>query len=248
MTDLFLKYMSERFIAEYEKDRVQDRKSDPGPVITISRDTGCSASAISKMLYDQIQLKLYNGKQNPGSWKLIDKEVLHIAAQTLEINPTELDYVFKDVEKAALSEVLESLSSKYYHSDRKIKRIVTNVIRSMAERGHIIFLGRGSVAVTRSIKNALHVRFVAPLDWRINQVAVRFNLTMVKAATFVKESDERRTKLIECFGGKYDNSLFDVTFNTATLTHEEIVDQIFGLAKHKGLFNDVEINSEYYQH
>lgn len=236
MTDLFLKYMSDRFIAEYEQDRVQDKKSERGPVITISRDTGCSASAISKMLYDQIQLKFYNDRLNPGPWKLIDKEVLHTAAQTLEINPYELNYVFKDVEKAAISEVLESLSSKYYHSDRKIKRIITNVIRGMAERGHIIFLGRGSVAVTRNMKNSLHVKLVAPLDWRINQVASRFNLTIGKAAAFVKESDEQRSKLIECFGGKFDNTLFDVSYNTATLTQEEIVDQIFGLAKLKGLF------------
>ena len=228
--------MSDRFITEYGQDRIQEKKSEPGPVITISRDTGCSAPAISKLLYDQIQLKFYTDKQNPGPWKLIDKEVLHIAAQTLKINPYELDYVFKDVEKAAISEVLESLSSKYYHSDRKIKRIVTNAIRGMAEQGHIIFLGRGSVAVTRDMKNSLHVKMIAPLDWRINQVAGRFNLTLVKAAIFVKESDERRSKLIECFGGKYDNSLFDVTYNTATLTHEEIVDQIFELAKHKGFF------------
>lgn len=236
MKDLFLKYMSDRFIAEYEQDRVQEKKSEPGPVITISRDSGCSATAISRLLYDQIQLKFYNDKQNPGPWKLIDKEVLHIAAQTLEINPYELNYVFKDVEKAAISEVLESLSSKYYHSDRQIKRIIFNVVRGMAERGHIIFLGRGSVALTRNMRNSLHVRFVAPLDWRINQIATRFNLTTAKAAIFVNESDERRSKLIECFGGKYDYTLFDVTYNTATLTHEEIVDQIFGLAKHKGFF------------
>lgn len=236
MNDLFLKYMSDRFIAEYEQDRVQEHKLEPGPVITISRDTGCSASAISKLLYDQIQLKLYSDKHNQGPWKLIDKEVLHIAAHTLEVNPSELNYVFKDVEKAAISEALESLSSKYYHSDRKIKRIIINAIRGMAERGHIIFLGRGSVAVTRDMKNSLHVRFVAPLDWRINQVASRFNLTIEKASTFVNKSDEQRSKLIECFGGKYDNTLFDVTYNTARLTHEEIVDQIFGLAKHKGFF------------
>lgn len=236
MKDLFLKYMSDRFITEYGQDRVQEKKSESGPVITISRDTGCYASVISKLLYDQIQLKFYNDKLNPGPWKLIDKEVLHITAQKLKISPYELNYVFKDVEKAALSEVLESLSSKYYHSDRKIKRIVTNVILGMAEQGHIIFLGRGSVAVTRNMKNSLHIRLVAPLDWRINQVASRFNLTIGKAATFVNESDERRTKLIECFGGKYDSTLFDVTYNTATLTHEEIVDQIFGLAKHKGFF------------
>lgn len=228
--------MSNRLIAEYEKDRIQIPKSEPGPVITISRDTGCSASVITKLLYDQIQLRYYNNKENPGQWKLIDKEVIHIAAQTLQVNPYELNYVFKGIEKNALTEVLESLSSKYYHSDRKVKRIIFNIIRGMAERGHIIFLGRGAAAITRNMQNSLHIRFVAPLDWRIKQVASRFNMTAEKAATFVQESDERRTKLIECFGEKNDTSLFDAIYNTSRLTHEEIVDQILILAKQKGFF------------
>jgi cytidylate kinase len=236
MSDLFLKYMSGRLIAEYEKDRIQNQKREQGPVITISRDTGCSGYTISKLLYEQIQNSFYKDKQNPGPWKLVDKEVLHIAAQTLNVNPYEINYVFEDVEKKAFSEVLESLSSKYYHSDRKVKRIIVNVIRGMAERGHVIFLGRGSVAITRDMKNSLHVRLVAPLDWRIKQVANHLNIPIDQAAKKVKESDERRTKLIECFDGKFDYTLFDVSYNTATLSHQEIVDQIFDLATHKGFF------------
>ena len=236
MNDLFLKYMSDRLIAEYEKDRVQVKKTEPGPVITISRDTGCSASVISKLLYDKIQNNFFKDKQNPGPWKVIDKEVLQMAAKTLQVSPNELNYVFKDVEKAAISEVLESLSLKYYHSDRKIKRIIINVIHEMAERGHIIFLGRGSVAVTRNMENSLHVKLIAPIEWRIKEVANRYKMTREKAVIFINESDQRRTKLIESFGGNFDNTIFDVIYNTASLSKEEIVDQMFDLAKLKGFF------------
>jgi len=236
MNDLFLNYMSNRLIADYEKDRVQEHKTVPGPVITIARDTGCAASVISKKLYDKIQSTYYKDKLNPGPWQILDKEVIKIAAHTLEVNPYELSYAFKGIEKTAIHEVLDSLSSKYYHSDRKIKRTIVSVIREIAERGHVIFIGRGTVAVTRDMEYSLHVRLIAPLDWRIIQFAARYNMTHDKASAFIKESDLRRTKLIECFGGKNENNQYDVIYNTATLSQDEISDQIFALAKYKGFF------------
>jgi len=236
MNDLFLNYMSNRLLAGYEKNNVPGQKTSPGPVITISRDTGCGASAISKKLYEKIQQNFFKDKANPGPWQVIDREVLHIAAKALEVNPIELNYVFKGVEKTILTEVLESLSSKYYHNDRQVKRIIHNVIRGIAESGHVIFLGRGSVAITRDILNAIHIRLIAPMDWRIKQVSARLNMPEKKAEDYIKESDIRRIKLIESFGGKFDSVIFDVIYNTASLTEEEIVDQIFALAKLKGFF------------
>ena len=236
MNDLFLKYMSDRLIAEYEQDLVSGHKTGPGPVITISRETGCAASVISKRIYDKIQSVYFPDKLKPGPWQIIDKEVLHIAAKTLEVNPYELNYAFKGIEKSAVHEVLNSLSSKYYHSDRKVKRTIIDIMRNIAERGHVIFIGRGSVAITRDIEDSLHVRLVAPLDWRINQFADRYNMTHDKASAFIKDTDARRIKLIECFGGKNDPTLYDVIYNTATLSQDEIADQIFALAKYKGFF------------
>jgi cytidylate kinase len=236
MNDLFLKYMSNRLIDEYEKDPIHAHQSELGPVITISRETGCAASVISKKLYDRIQTVYYPDKLKPGPWQILDKEVLHIAAQTLEVNPYELNYAFKGIEKSAIHEVLNSLSSKYYHSDRKVKRTIVNVIRDIAERGHVIFIGRGTVAVTRDMENSLHIRLVAPLDWRIHQFANRYNMTLDKAAAFIKDSDARRTKLIECFGGKNETTQFDVIYNTAFLSQDEIANQMFALAKYKGFF------------
>ena len=236
MNDLFLKYMSNRLIADYEKHHVYDENKEAGPVITISRDTGCSASAISKKLYDKIQLTFYKDQPNTDPWQLIDKEVLHIAAKNLEVHPFELNYVFQGIEKTAISEVFDSFSSKYHYSDSKVKRTITGIMRGMAERGHIIFIGRGGVAVTRNMIKSLHIRLIAPVDWRIDQVMNRFKLTHAEATKFIKETDVRRTKLIECFGGKNETSQFDVIYNTATLTQDEIVDQIFTLANYKGFF------------
>jgi cytidylate kinase len=235
MKDLFLKYMTDRLVQLHTQDNLI--KSASGPVITISRETGCSAREISQLLYEKIVNGFFDGNCNSCPWRLINKDILQqSASKLLGLQPSKLDYVFREVEKGTISEILEALSTKYYHSDRKKKKIVISVIKAMAEQGNIIFLGRGSVAVTRKLKNSFHIKLMAPLDWRIEQVMTRFNYTREKAIVFVDESDKQRAKLIECFGGNADYSLFDATFNTATLTHDEIVDQILVLAMHRGFF------------
>lgn len=235
MADLFLKYMTDRLVQHQQQDNFH--KTEPGPVITISRETGCSAREISQLLYEKIVNGFYNSKPDSCPWKLINKEILqNSASKLLGLLPSELDYVFKEVEKGTISEILDALSTKYYHSDRKKKKIIVNVIKAMAEQGNIIFLGRGSVAVTRNMKNSFHIKLMAPIEWRISEVMSRFNYTRDKAITFIEETDKQRAKLIECFGGNSSYSLFDATFNTATLTHNEIVDQILVLAIHRGFF------------
>jgi cytidylate kinase len=235
MADLFLKYMTDRLVQQHSQGN--QHKSESGPVITISRETGCSAREISQLLYEKIVNGFFNGNPNSCPWRLINKDILQdSASKQLGLLPSELDYIFKEVEKGTISEILDALSTKYYHSDRKKKKIIINVIKAMAEQGNIIFLGRGSVAVTRKMKNSFHVKLMAPLDWRIEQVMARFNYTKAKATAFVDESDKQRIKLIECFGGNSNYSLFDATFNTSTLTHDEMVDHILVLAMHRGFF------------
>lgn len=235
MADLFLKYMTDRLAQQHTQG--SPMKSEPGPVITISRETGCSAREVSQLLYERIVAGFYQGNPDACPWRLINKEILQQSAgKQLGLSPSDLEYIFREVEKGTVSEILEALSNKYYHSDRKKKKIIINVIKAMAEQGNIIFLGRGSVAVTRKMKHSFHIKLMAPLDWRIEQVMVRFNYTKEKAIAFIEESDMQRTKLIECFGGNSSYSLFDATFNTATLTHDEIVDQILCLAMHRGFF------------
>jgi cytidylate kinase len=247
MADLFLKYMTDRLVQHHSQDN--QFKSEPGPVITISRETGCSAREISQLLYEKIVTEFFQGKPDSCPWRLINKDILqNSASKLLGLLPSELDYVFKEVERGTISEILDALSTKYYHSDRKKKKIIINVIKSMAEQGNIIFLGRGSVAVTRKMKHSFHIKLMAPLEWRIEQVMSRFNYTKEKATAFVDETDKQRAKLIECFGGNASYSLFDATFNTATLTHEEIVDQILTLALHRGFFqyNDKAVSQKSY--
>ncbi len=238
MNNLFLNYMADRLVHLQTQDNQVN--SEPGPVITISRETGCSAREVSKLLYERIVTEFYQGNSDSCPWKLINKEILQEAAsKLLGLSPSELAYVFREVDKGTVSEVLEALSTKYYHSDRKKKKIIINVIKNMAESGNVIFLGRGSVAVTRKMKNSFHIKLMAPLEWRIEEVMTRFNYTKEKAISFIDESDKQRVKLIECFGGNSSYSLFDATYNTSTLTHDEIVDQVMNLAKHRGFFKNI---------
>jgi hypothetical protein len=52
----------------------------------------------------------------------------------------------------------------------------------------------------------------------------------------VRDTDKVRENFMEFFrGNKPDSELFDLILNRATLTSDEIVEQIFFLAQQKGL-------------
>jgi len=53
-------------------------------------------------------------------------------------------------------------------SNRKIKKILTDVILTLALQGCLVFVGRGSVAILQGCPHVLHIRIQAPLEWRVH--------------------------------------------------------------------------------
>ena len=62
-----------------------------------------------------------------------------------------------------------------------------------------IILGRGSYLITQDLKNGLHVRLVAPRDWRVNKVADERSLARAEAEKVVTEGERGRTHYVETF-------------------------------------------------
>ncbi len=62
-----------------------------------------------------------------------------------------------------------------------------------------MIIGRGGVAITRDMTNALHIRLVAPLYWRVENVMKKKGMIIQKAEEYVIETDEKRNKMIAGF-------------------------------------------------
>jgi len=223
--DTLIKYMTARIEEEHPI------KKESGPIITLSREYGCYASHIATLLNE----KLTEASQidtKKVKWNVISNEILLDAAKALEIDPSKISHLFGASEKQFLSDLLESFSTKKYVSDTAIKKAITAIVKSYAEQGNAIIVGRAGCVITKGITKSLHVRLVAPHDWRVRRIQERFNLNEVSARKQVAEFDEKRKTFMSFFrGDKPDAELFDVTFNRAKMTEEEIISSIYNIAQ-----------------
>jgi len=199
---------------------------EPGPVITISREMGCSGTQITQQLVKELN-KRFEFK-NGEIWKWVGKEeIQEAAAHALNLPPEEISYALEAKKKTMMDDILHSFSSKYYKSDRIIRKTVKEVIRSIACQGRVVILGRGGVAITRDIPHSLHINLEAPLEWRALRISEKLNIEQKAAESYILEIDKKRAEFRDYFGGiNTDYTRFDITFNSMTLSISEIVDII----------------------
>ncbi len=214
-----------KYLSEWGK-RPSDKYREPGPVVTISREMGCPGKMLTDLLVQELNKK-YRLKDELR-WKWLAKEkILEIASARLNLPKEEIDYVFEAKRKGIMQEILESMSTKYYKSDKHIQNTVKNIIRSEASKGHVVILGRGGVAITRDIPRSLHIHLEASFEWRVIRVQEMYHFEPKEAEQYVREIDKKREEIRVYFGGKdTDYTRFDLTFNTMTLSVQEIVDII----------------------
>jgi len=230
MDNLLLKYMNERARPEIKK-----AIEPPGPVITISRECGCSGRLFAEKLIERINLKISNPSQK---WKWVNKEILSLASKELKINPDKIKNLLDAADKNFLDEIVSSFTVKYYAPDAKIKRAIKEVVRHLATQGNVVIIGRGSEALTQDIQRSLHVKLYAPLNWKVDVISSRDNISKEAAKKIVIETDKRRLKFVEGYLTKDPNKvIYDIDFNCAKFSVEEMIELILKVAEMKSLLS-----------
>lgn len=205
----------------------------PGPVITVSRECGCSGRLFAEKLTERINSKINTPSQN---WKWVNKEILSLASKELKLNPDQVKTLLKTEDRNFLDELVSSFTVKYYAPDAKIKRAIKEVVRHIAIQGHVVIIGRGSEALTQDIQRSLHVKLYAPLSWKIDAIRNRSSISAEEAKKIVIETDKRRIKFVEGYLAKEPNKLvYDIDFNCAKFSQDEIIEIILKIAEIKSL-------------
>ncbi|MBC8320743.1 MAG: cytidylate kinase-like family protein [Bacteroidetes bacterium] len=207
----------------------QTRKLKTFPFITISRETGCGSTKIAKQF-----VKALNATGN--QWKYIDKEILNESARKLKLNKSKIKYIFDAVTKTHADEILGALSSRYYKSDKVVRKVISDVVKHYVEEGNVVLVGRGGAGITAGMKKGMHIRLVAPFSWRTESLVLRHNKSQSEIEEFIRDSDVKRNKLLKSFcKEKTDETCFDLTINCAKFSPNEIVDIIVVAMKQKEL-------------
>ena len=215
-------------LAQYLKERYLERnapENNPGPVITIAREVGCPGKKVAQKLEDKLN-RIMVSKGLPENWKWIGKEIFDKAAAELDLAPKNVEEIFKH-KRGLIDEILSSQSRKYYKNDTHIRKTIGQIIRSIANDGHAIILGRGGIAITRDIPHSFHIYLEAPLEWRAARVSERCGYTLDEAKRYALEIDKRRLQYREYFRGKKnDYTSYDIKLNCMTLNIDELTDII----------------------
>ena len=221
-------------LVKYARDCLQKREQNktshnPGPVITISRDVGCPAKKIARELTDAI-----NKKRKRNKWCWVSKEILAESANQLGLHPDEIKYVFDYKKRGIVEEIIAAQSRKYYRSDKKIRKTIGKVTKRIAETGNVIIVGRGGTAIANAIKNSLHIKLIADIEWRAKIVGKRRDMDIDEAIQFTLDYDKKRKKILDYYWGKVsDHSIFDLIYNCSTMSSEEIVTSIIHILERR---------------
>ncbi|MDP4186027.1 MAG: cytidylate kinase-like family protein [Bacteroidota bacterium] len=226
-----------KLLADYLQKSSYEREEDrlTGPVVTISRECGCSARRIAAKLSKILTGYSYVSEtKTEVKWRWASREIIETAAAELKVSPEFIDIVMRKEESERMAQLCRSFSeaNAYNIRDERIVETISRVIRSFAESGHYIIVGRGGMIFTEGIPDSLNIRLQAPLDWRINRIMQMSNLSHLEAEEFVKQVDRRRELFIEKVAGhKYDSANFDLVINYSTLPDDHIVNAIVSIMR-----------------
>jgi cytidylate kinase len=214
---------------DYRFSDSKHKQTGTGKFVTISRQTGCNGSGVAHDLVRAL-------KSEGNMWKYINKEILEESAMQLRTNPSKISYVFESEKKTHADEVLSALSSRYYKSDKVVRKTITEVLRHYARVGNVIIVGRAGVATTADLPGGLHIRLIAPYEWRVNSLKSRKAFENTDVEAFIREHDAKKRKLIKDFcGHSVEEIEFDLTINTGTFTRQQVIDLILSAMKMKNI-------------
>ena len=132
--DKFFDYFDSR-----HRDSILKKTSgEDGPVITISRQTGCDARQVAENVVDDL-----NKKMGGNKWKWVDKDVIYAIAKELNTDTQRVENFYKGIELSNMSEMIMAFSGGFV-SDLRVKKAIKDVVLSMCKEGYIVLVGRGA--------------------------------------------------------------------------------------------------------
>ena len=215
-----INYLNKRF--QEEKESITRIAQSPGPVITISREVGCNGLKLAKLLISKL-----NSEKPKTDWKVVSKEILVASANELNMDIEDVRKTVKQSEKYTFSEILKAFNDKNFKSEQKITKTIIDTILKFATEGYYVIVGRDGHMIAKDIEKSLHIRLVAPMDYRVKNIMVNNNLSKLKAIEFINRVEKERQAFRDSIRPKYmKEELFDITINLEAFSDDEVLDII----------------------
>lgn len=200
------------------------------PCITISREFGCEAYRVAKLL----QEKLGHMGQPPHPWITLDRQLLERIAEESGISSTQLQYA---TQTSPLWASMRALFVKDATDPLQVFQYFKKAILHFAQEGHSVIIGRGGAFLTRHLPQSVHFRLVAPLEFRMQVLMQSQHLNEDQARAHIAEKQHQMNEFIQHFTNHSaaDPVLYDLTLNNARNTPEQMTEIILDYMRMKNL-------------
>lgn len=183
-------------------------------VLTVSRQYGAGGGEVARRLAEAL------------GWQLFDRELLHQAAAVEQVPDAELERLDEKALSMADRLRLHPPHQRYMHG-------LTEAARQAAARGRVVLVGRGTRQLLGDMPDAFHLRLVAPIDWRVQRMALREGWTMEQARTRCLEVDRGRERFTRYFFGPdaLRPEQYDLTANSDRVPLDDIAACVLDLTR-----------------
>jgi cytidylate kinase len=191
------------------------------PFVTISRDPGSGGRPIGKMVAKALGFKFY------------DNELLDEIAKSAKLR-TEVIQQVDEKTRSGIQDLIQSLLNPDYISEAKFITHLARVELSLAQKGKVVLLGRGSNFVTPRAFG-LHVRLTAPYRVCVAR-AVRYEkVSQEEARKRIQKTTKDRAGFVKQYFGKNiaNSKYYDLVLNTTYMDLQDAVDIITTAYKRK---------------
>ncbi|MBU0474819.1 MAG: cytidylate kinase-like family protein [Bacteroidetes bacterium] len=204
-------------------DKLKMRKRNPGPTITISRETGIGAERICEELIKYFE---FTSKEDTYDWAYFDKDLIAKVIEQHDL-PNRLSKFMTNEQNSTMNLMLNELLG-LQPSRLKLIHKTAETIYQLAELGNAIIVGRASNLITAKLKNTFHVRLVAPLNDRIKNAQLLYHKDKKEITEFIKMEDRLRSDFVHKYYHKdiANPLLYHLVINTSLLSFEDIAETI----------------------
>jgi cytidylate kinase len=219
----------EESIAQFVKQQIRKWESAPDekerkpevqvPVITVSMEPGSGGSLIAQEIANRLSFDFFH------------RDIIQGIAKSAKIRTSVID----TLEKERLSGVDDFIASlyknQYLHPGIYMQHLL-KVVNTIADHGNAIIVGRGANFILPPEKR-FSVRFVAPLEIRIQNVAHAYKVPAEKAKKRVIGRESKRRDFIKkSYNADIsDPNNYDLIINTGRMQSEFAVEAVIAAVK-----------------
>ena len=198
-------------------------------IITIGRQFGSEGRHIGELVAKELSVPF------------LDEELITLAAENSDL----CKEAIAEADEKNANSLLYTLamgSSAMLHSSHytmpindKVFLVQSDVIRSAAEKGSAVIVGRCADYVLREHPGLISVFIYADNDFRINNVMSRGNISRTEAQSLIAKTDRRRANYYNFYSGKRwgETTNYDLSLDASKLGAEKTAKLIAEYARLK---------------